>query len=76
MKNMNPPNTPEIRNIEKYWAKLKFEVKKRSSAAENLVSFKRKLNAAAKAIGRDGVQSLMGSTKNRVRKFSRGEDLD
>lgn len=74
-KNMNPPNTPELRNIEKYWALLKREVKKRCSAAENLKSFKEKVSRAAKAIGPSGVQSLMSSVQSRVRKFVRGDDL-
>lgn len=74
-KEMNPPNCPQLRNIEKYWAKLKRIVKKKSTAAKDLPTFKRKVNAAAKAIGPEGVQSLMATVKARVRLFIRGQEL-
>lgn len=74
-KTHNPPNTPEIRNIENYWSHLKRVLIKKFSAAVNLSSFKSKVVAAGKSFTREAVQSQMMSVQSRVRKFARGEPL-
>ena len=71
----NPPNSPELRPIERYWAILKRNVKKRSSAASDIKSFKNKLDGAIKSIDMKVVQNLMGGVKGKVRKFGRGEEI-
>lgn len=74
-KHRNPPNTPELRPIERYWAILKRIIKKRSSAALDIKSFKQKLTAAVKIIDIKVVQSLMRGLKGKVRRFGRGEEI-
>jgi hypothetical protein len=74
-KTHNPPNSPELRPIERYWAILKRNVKKRSSAASDIKSFKNKLNGGIKTIDMKTVQTLMGGIKGKVRKFGRGEEI-
>ena len=71
----NPPNSPELRPIERYWAILKRNLKKRSSAAADIKSFKTKLDGAIKSIDMKVVQNLMGGVKGKVRKFGRGEEV-
>ena len=50
-KKHNPPNSPELRPVERYWALLKRNIKKRSTAASDITSFKQKVNGAIKTIG-------------------------
>lgn len=71
----NPPNTPELRPIEHYWALLKRNIKKRSSAAFDIVSFKAKVNGAIKTIAENTVQNLMAGIKRKARMFGRGEQI-
>ena len=75
-KNHNPPNTPELRPIERYWAKLKAILIKTSSPALDVLSFKRKYTAAAIKVTQSAVQALMEGVKRKVRLFSRGEPVN
>jgi len=71
----NSPNSPELRPIERYWAILKRNLKKRSSATLDIKSFKKKLDGAIKTIDMKVVQTLMSGVKGKVRKFGRGEEI-
>lgn len=65
----------KLRPIELYWALLKRAIKKRSSAATDINSFKRKLDGAVKTIDEKTVQNLMGGIKGKVRKFGRSGEI-
>lgn len=41
-KNSNPPNCPELRPIEKYWAHVKHELRKTKGRAQNVADFQKK----------------------------------
>lgn len=71
----NPPNCPELRPIERYWANLKRILIKTSSASAELASFKRKYTAASLKIDGPAVQRLMEGVKRKVRQFGRGEKI-
>ena len=71
----NPPYSPELRPIERYWAILKRNVKKRSWAASEIKSFKNKLDGAIKSIDMKVVQNLMGGVKEKIRKFDQCEEI-
>jgi hypothetical protein len=74
-KNHNSLNFPELQKIEWYWALLKCNVKKRSTAALYINLFKQKVNRAIKTIDRKFVQTLMGGFMGKVRQFGRGDKI-
>ena len=64
----NPPNCPELRVLEKYWAIIKRKMKKTKKLCRNIKGikiFKKALNSF------DSVRKLMGTTKAKARNFSR-----
>jgi hypothetical protein len=73
--NHNPLTSPELRPIERYWAILKRNVKKRSLTTFNIKSFKKKLDEPIKSIDMKVVQSLMSGFEGKVRKFRHGEEI-
>lgn len=73
-KQQNPPNTPELRPVEQFWAQMKFYLKKHSKPAKNLTDFKLKWKKAAKSIGESGVQNLMKGVKRKLRNFYMTQD--
>jgi transposase len=72
-KKHNPPNSPELRPIERYWALWQRNIKKRSSATSDINLFKQKVNGAIKTIDSKVVQNLMSGLKGKVGQFGRGE---
>jgi hypothetical protein len=60
---------------ERYWAFLKRNVKKRSTAAFYINLFKRKVNRTIKTIDRNVVQTLIRSLMRKVRQFGRGDKI-
>lgn len=70
-KNTNPPNCPELRPIEKYWANIKTKLRKTCQPATSLPDFKKKWMKCTKLITNDSVQISMKRVKSKVRKFSR-----
>lgn len=72
-KNINPPNCPELRPIERYWSRIKSKLLKTGKTAKNLTEFKRLWNAAAQKVTETDVQKLMVNVKRKIRKFHRGE---
>ena len=66
-KGENPPNAPELRPIERYWALTKRNLRKSSKPAKNIEDLKKKWLAASSAISNKVVQTLMGGVKRKVR---------
>lgn len=66
-KDMNPPNCPEVRPIERYWALMKRFLQKNTKAATSLPDFKRKWTKASENMTTTVVQNLMQNIKRKVR---------
>lgn len=72
---MNPPNCPQFRPIEKYWAIVKRMLKKNGGVVQNVEEMHRKWNYFAGKVTLEGVQRLMGSINKHVRKFLRSNEI-
>lgn len=70
-KELNPPNSPHIRPVEKYWALVKQQLRKHQKIATNALSFQKYWIAAAKKIDETVVRRLMEGLPAKVNKFSR-----
>jgi len=70
-KNMNPPNCPELRPIERYWAIVKRDLRKKGEVAKNMDQFKKIWNSSARKITETDVRRLMQGTRSKVRRFYR-----
>ena len=72
-KDKNPPNTPELRPIEKYWAIVKRNLKKTKKTAKDEQQFKANWLSAAKKVDKVAVQNLMTGVKRKARQFGFGK---
>lgn len=70
-KDMNPPNCPQFRPIERYWAIVKRKLKKTKGAARNAATLRNKWNQHAAKVSKGSVQNLMAVISRRVRAFLR-----
>lgn len=70
-KTVNPPNCPEIRPIEKFWALMKAKLRKNVKPAEDLTQFKKDWNRVTKTVNESVVQNLMRHIKNKVRELGK-----
>lgn len=70
-KTLNPPNCPEIRPIEKFWALIKAKLRKSFKPAESLEKFKKDWKKACETFDISAVQSLMRNIKKKVREFGK-----
>lgn len=68
---LNPPNCPELRPIERYWAIVKGKLKRSGSIVENEKSMLIALNKYAAKVDRKCVQKLMSNIKKNTRHFIR-----
>jgi hypothetical protein len=68
----NPPNTPELRPIEKYWAIVKQNLKKTQKTVSSEKQFKANWRSAAKKVDKVTVQNLMAGVKRKARQFGLG----
>lgn len=66
-KENNPPNVPQARPIERYWALCKTEYRKLKTAPKDLPSFKRKWRQISKKVAQNSAQQLMSSIKRKLR---------
>jgi hypothetical protein len=66
-KNMNPPNVPQCRPIERYWALVKAELRKTGKTAKDEKEFLKMYNEAARKIPRETVANLMSSMRRNLR---------
>lgn len=73
-KEVNPPNCPQLRPIEKYWATVKRKLNKTGGASRNVQEMYRKWNKAATEVTPEAVRTSMGSIKTKVRKFLRNQN--
>lgn len=67
----NPPNCPQLRPIERYWAFVKRILKKGRKVAKNATSFQKFWLAATKQVSEASVKRLMANLAAKVNKFSR-----
>ena len=66
-KNINPPNCPQLRPIERYWAIVKRVFKKTGKAAGNMQEFKKNWAQASKKCDATLVRNLLKSVRSKVR---------
>ena len=67
----NPPNCPELRPIERYWALVKKQLKDTKKEAKNIQDFRNKWKAGTKKISEATVKSLMGGISEKLHEFCR-----
>lgn len=66
-KDMNPPNCPEARPIETFWALTKAKLRKFIKPADDIQKFKKDWPKVVKMVGSTTVQKLMGHVRGKVR---------
>ena len=66
-RNMNLPNCPEVRGIERYWALTKRLLKKKGVAAKSIDDLKRNWRAVQNTVTSSNVQNLMGDVRQKLR---------
>jgi hypothetical protein len=66
-KALNPPNIPQCRPIERYWALVKGILRKTGKTASNQQDFLRKWNSACKKVANDTVAGLMEGIRQKLR---------
>lgn len=62
-KNMNPPNCPDLRPIELFWATIKKKMFKNSGSVNSIEMMRQKWRKFAGELSETTVQKLMGSIK-------------
>lgn len=67
----NPPNCPELRPIERYWALMKRDLRKSGRTAKNFQDFRLKWKRSYRTVDETTVQHLMKGLKKKVRNFYR-----
>lgn len=70
-KDLNPPNCPELRPIEKYWAIMKGHLLRSGSVARTIPQFRLKWKRAYAQADEKVVQNLMEGVKRKLRSFIR-----
>jgi hypothetical protein len=63
----NPPNVPQARPIEKFWALCKSEYGKRSKTPKNLNGFKKVWRNLSKKIADNSAKALMSGIRKKLR---------
>ena len=69
----NPPNCPELRPVERYWALVKRELKNTGKVSQNISDFKRKWTTSSKKVTKETIKSLMEGLPKKVDKFISNE---
>lgn len=67
----NPPNCPQLRPVEKYWAIIKQKLRKSQKVATNYLSFAKLWAAATKKVPDAVVKQLMNGLGGKIHRFSR-----
>jgi len=70
-KEANPPNCPELRPIERYWALVKRELKATEKEAKDIQNLKNKWKAAAKKVPEATVKALIACIPEKLTEFCR-----
>ena len=68
-KEVNPPNCPELRPIERYWAIIKRHLRKDGREAQSIDEFKKMWKSASRKILQKSVKRLMKGVRQKVRQF-------
>lgn len=68
-KDANPPNTPELRPVERYWAFSKKKLKERKKVAKTIEEFKRNWKTASEKVSKDTIQGLMAGIPGKITEF-------
>ena len=63
-KEANPPNCPELRPIERYWALFKRKLKSTKKGTQDMKVFKRKWNEAVRTVTETTIKAGRDSGKN------------
>lgn len=66
-KDSNPPNVPQCRPIERYWALIKTKLKKSKQTANDIKDFEKKWKEASKTITKTTVRALMKDIRKKLR---------
>jgi transposase len=70
-KNINPPNCPDLRPIERYWAIVKRIFRKEGTVSQTMEEFEKNWKAASRKCTKATVQNLMEGISSKVRSFFR-----
>ena len=68
-KDMNPPNCPQLRPIEEFWALTKAHLRKHVSAAETIQQFEKDWKKVSKLVAKKSVRNLMRNVRKKVRQL-------
>jgi transposase/predicted DNA-binding protein YlxM (UPF0122 family) len=68
-KEANPPNCPELRPIEKYWAQVKRILKETKQVSKNETDFKRKWRVASGKVSETTIKTMMGRVPEKIQEF-------
>lgn len=71
----NPPNCPELRPIEKYWAIVKRKLLKTKCSTVDESQFKKKWKKASDQVTEEDVQRLMAGVKAKVRRVIHSHEI-
>jgi transposase len=66
-KDLNPPNVPQLRSIERFWANLKRKVYENGWTAKS-VDLVKKIKSELKKIPLESCQNLLKRLKTKIRK--------
>lgn len=69
-KDMNPPNCPQLRPIEEFWALAKAHLRKHVSAADTIQQFEKDWKKVSKLVAKKSVLNLMRNVRKKVRKLA------
>jgi len=70
-KEANPPNCPELRPIEKYWALVKRNLKETKTETNDIKSFREKWRYGAKKVGKSTIKALMRGISDKITNFQK-----
>lgn len=70
-KELNPPNVPELRPVERYWALVKQKLQKGREQVKTLEEFKSKWNKYSKQVTQETIITLMASVPEKVKNFGK-----
>ena len=70
---LNPPNSPEFRPIEQYWALVKRIYKDKRATVKNSRDMQYIWNKCADKVDEDVVRDMMGGIKRKVRTYVRSK---
>lgn len=70
----NPPNCPELRPVERYWALAKRNLKGTKKEAKTIDNFKKLWKAASDKVSKETIKSLMAGIPDKITQFCKNAD--